>query len=64
LWICFGVGVTMEKYAWLSWVYPGGYDRLLLSPDPADFAKGLGAALAFTALFIGGAIFVTTKRDV
>lgn len=64
LWICFGVGVTMDDYAWLSWVYPGGYDRLLLSPDPAAFAKGLGAALAFTAVFIGAAVFVTNKRDV
>lgn len=64
-WICYGTGRAFkEDYGWLSWVHPGGFDRLLLSPEPAELAKGLGASLAFTAVFLAAAVFVTTKRDV
>jgi ABC-type transport system involved in multi-copper enzyme maturation permease subunit len=63
-WMCYGVGRAFDKYEWLSWVHPGGYDRLLLDPDPMKLVQGLGASFAWAAVFIAGAIFVTTKRDV
>lgn len=63
-WICYGVGRAFKDYGWLSWVHPGGFDRLLLSPEPLELAKGLVAAFGFAAVFLAGAVFVTTKRDV
>ena len=63
-WLCYGAGRAFEDYRWLSWVHPGGFDRLLLSPEPLELGKGLVASLGFAALFLAGAVFVTTKRDV
>ncbi|MGZ3422986.1 MAG: ABC transporter permease [Polyangiales bacterium] len=47
-----------------TWVYPNGYDRLLLSPSADQLFAGVGASALFAAIFVGATIVLFQKRDV
>ena len=49
---------------WYEYLYPNGYDDLLLSPRPLDFAKGTGACAVYMILFVGLATVLFAKKDV
>jgi ABC-2 type transport system permease protein len=54
----------IKKLDALSYIHPGGFDRLLLSPELDDLIYGLGAGIGWGALFIVGAIVIFHRRDV
>jgi len=69
-WLVFGlvyviarIGEKKNEVPPLAWIYPNGYDRLLLSPSPDTLAIGVGASLAFAAVFLVAAAFIFQKRD-
>jgi ABC-type transport system involved in multi-copper enzyme maturation permease subunit len=49
---------------WFEYLYPNGYDDLLLSPKPIDFAKGAGACAIYMIVFVGLASALFAKKDV
>jgi hypothetical protein len=48
----------------VTWVYPNGYDRLLLSPSADQLFAGIGASALFAAVFVAATIVLFQKRDV
>ena len=49
---------------WYEYLYPNGYDDLLLSPRPLDFAKGAAACGVYMLVFVGLATVLFAKKDV
>jgi ABC-type transport system involved in multi-copper enzyme maturation permease subunit len=49
---------------WFEYLYPNGYDDLLLSPKPIDFAKGTAACSIYMIVFVGLATVLFAKKDV
>ncbi len=47
----------------LTWLYPGGFDRLLLHPAPEKWLLGVGASALFAGLFVGAALLIFQRRD-
>jgi ABC-type transport system involved in multi-copper enzyme maturation permease subunit len=49
---------------WYEYLYPNGYDDLLLSAKPLQVAEGIGACAAYMLLFVGIATALFAKKDV
>lgn len=66
-WLALGltyvVGKVTERDA-LTWLYPNGFDRLLLSPSADKMLGGIAASCGFAALFVAGAVVLFQQRDV
>ena len=49
---------------WYEYLYPNGYDDLLLSPKPQNVAAGFGACAVYMILFVGLSSALFSKKDV
>ncbi len=49
---------------WYEYLYPNGYDDLLLSPKPLQVAEGIGACMLYMIVFVGLASALFAKKDV
>jgi len=49
---------------WYEYLYPNGYDDLLLSPKPLHVAEGIGACAVYMIVFVGLAAALFAKKDV
>ena len=49
---------------WYEYLYPNGYDDLLLSPKPMHVAAGFGACAVYMIVFVGLASALFAKKDV
>ena len=49
---------------WYEYLYPNGYDDLLLSPKPMQVAAGLGGCFAYMVIFVGLATLLFARKDV
>ncbi len=54
----------MVSSRWYEYLYPNGYDDLLLSPKPLQVAAGLGGCFAYMIIFVGLATLLFARRDV
>lgn len=66
-WMALGLTYVVGKFSerdWLTWIYPNGFDRLLLSPSVDRLAMGVGAAALFAAVFVAGGVVLFQQRDV
>ena len=54
----------MISIRWYEYLYPNGYDDLLLSPKPLQVAEGVGACALYMVLFVGLASLLFARRDV
>ncbi len=66
-WMALGLTYFVGKISerdWLTWFYPNGFDRLLLSPSPDKLLGGVAAALGFAALFVAAGVVLFQQRDV
>lgn len=54
----------MISVRWYEYLYPNGYDDLLLSPKPAQVAAGIGACAAYMILFVTLSSLLFAKKDV
>lgn len=61
--LTYGFGKLTERDAF-TWLYPNGFDRLLLSPSADKLLSGVGAAMAFAAVFVGAGVLFFQRRDV
>jgi ABC-type transport system involved in multi-copper enzyme maturation permease subunit len=61
--LAYAFGKLAEKDA-ITWVYPNGFDRLLLSPSADKLFSGVGAAMLFGAVFVGAGVVLFQRRDV
>lgn len=49
---------------WYEYLYPNGYDDLLLSPKPLHVAEGVGACAVYMIIFVGLAAALFARKDV
>lgn len=54
----------MVSIRWYEYLYPNGYDDLLLSPKPMQVAAGLGGCFAYMIIFVGLATLLFARKDV
>ena len=54
----------MIHIRWYEYLYPNGYDDLLLNPKPQYVAAGIGACAAYMLLFVGLSALLFAKKDV
>jgi ABC-type transport system involved in multi-copper enzyme maturation permease subunit len=55
---------TVVDIRWYEYLYPNGYDDLLLSPKPLHVAEGVGACALYMIVFVGLAAALFAKKDV
>jgi len=55
---------VVANIKWYEYLYPNGYDDLLLSPKPMHVAAGLGACALYMIVFVGLASALFAKKDV
>lgn len=55
---------TVLDIRWYEYLYPNGYDDLLLSPKPMHVAEGLAACAIYMVVFVGLAAALFAKKDV
>ncbi|GAC1351094.1 MAG: hypothetical protein NVSMB1_00850 [Polyangiales bacterium] len=48
----------------LTWIHPGAYDRLLLSPNTQQLLNGVFACAAWAFVFVAAGVFLFRLRDV
>jgi len=48
----------------LTWAFPNHYETLLILPEPAKVALGLGLLVAWGAATLGGAFLLLNAKDV
>lgn len=58
------VGAMTSEVRWYEYLYPSGYDTMLLSPKPLEVVRGLGILLGFSGVLVGIAGFSFQRRDV
>lgn len=49
---------------WYEYLYPNGYDDLLLSPKPLHVAEGIAACAVYMLVFVGLSAWLFAKKDV
>jgi hypothetical protein len=54
----------LGELKWFEYLYPNGYDDLLLNPHPAQVLTGVGACIVFMIVFVGGGAALFERRDV
>lgn len=54
----------LGELRWFEYLYPNGYDDLLLNPHPAKILTGVGACIVFMIVFVGGGSALFERRDV
>lgn len=55
---------VVASIKWYEYLYPNGYDNLLLSPKPLHVAAGVGACAVYMILFVGLGAALFAKKDV
>jgi ABC-type transport system involved in multi-copper enzyme maturation permease subunit len=55
---------VVANIRWYEYLYPNGYDDLLLSPKPLHVAEGIGACAVYMIVFVGLAAALFAKKDV
>jgi len=55
---------TVLDIRWYEYLYPNGYDDLLLSPKPLHVAEGVAACAIYMVVFVGLATALFARRDV
>ncbi len=55
---------SVADIRWYEYLYPNGYDDLLLSPKPLHVAEGIGACAIYMLFFVGLAMALFARRDV
>ncbi len=58
------VKASVLDVRWYEYLYPNGYDDLLLSPKPVAVAKGIAACAIYIIVFVGLASALFAKKDV
>jgi ABC-type transport system involved in multi-copper enzyme maturation permease subunit len=59
----YDTGMT-QSMGWYEYLYPNGYDTMLLSPQPGKVLTAAGILLGFVAVVIAGGSFLFQKRDI
>jgi ABC-type transport system involved in multi-copper enzyme maturation permease subunit len=56
-------GMT-QQMSWYEYLYPNGYDTMLLSPQPGKVLTAAAILLAFVAASVAGGSYLFSKRDI
>jgi len=64
LWLAYTILTLIESTKAAGWAFPNGYERLLISPEPAQVAGGMALLVAWGAVCVAGASVIVVKRDV
>ena len=62
LWLL-GALANFDSLAFLRWLSPATYEPALISTKPGEVLPSVAAYLAFSALFLGGALTRLRSRD-
>jgi ABC-type transport system involved in multi-copper enzyme maturation permease subunit len=55
---------SVVSIRWYEYLYPNGYDDLLMSPKPLQVAEGAGACAIYVLVFVGLSVALFARKDV